>query len=155
MNRNVKIAKELLKLAKSLVAADDGTEKEMKDFNTKCFKSFIDQKLKADGTTVNGEWSDSTSIGGKDVEVQMFTFSKNGKAEFKYHVSVGGKSFDDIVEADVSVPFTAKNTYDFVFDSEDNAKKFLDEYKESLTKAVGTAHGIDDAYDKAVAELAK
>ena len=154
MDRNVRIAKELVRIAKSLVAGDDENEKALKDFNTKCFKEFIDKKLNANGTTVTGDYMDSIDINGKKVEVQMNTFSKNNKAEFKYYVDVDGKSFDQVIEADVSVPFKAQNTYEFEFDSDDNAKKFLNEYKDSITRSLGTAQGIDKAFKKAVEALA-
>ena len=151
MDRNVKIARELVRLAKSLVAADD-VEQELKDFNSKCYKEFA-KKIKADGNTVNGEYSNETEINGKKVEVQMFTYSKNSKPEFKYYVSVDGESFEDIVEAEVKTPFKADSTYDFICNSEEDAQKFLEEYLDSVRLIVGTANGIDDAFEKAIEKL--
>ena len=154
MNKNIKIAKQLLKIARSLVATDNTVEQQLKDFNSKCFNEFV-KKISANGTTVNGEYSDTTTINGKDVEVQMYTFSKNGKAEFKYVVKIGGNSFDETVEADVTIPFKGDSTYDFILDSDENAKKFIDEYVNSLTTSVGIAKGIDNAFEQAVEKLSE
>lgn len=154
MNRNVRIAKQLLKIARSLVATDNTAEQQLKDFNSKCFDEFV-KKISANGTTVNGEYADKTTINGKDVEVQMHTFSKNGKAEFKYVVKIGGNSFEETVEADVKVPFKGDSTYDFRLESDEDAKKFIDEYVDSLTTSVGIAKGIDDAFEQAVEKLSE